>query len=82
MKPRRARNLKEYAMAKKRAGCRVCQLPEPVKRELLQRNRHIVSLDTALQWIKEEWSITISEKEYLLHTRAGHWWRSGKFVRR
>jgi hypothetical protein len=73
-KPTR-KSLDQFRMAKKQAVCNICALPAAVKRQLKNRDPHLVQLPIVIEWLKAEWGIVISRAEYLTHATAGHEWR-------
>lgn len=67
--------LREFIRARRRIGCKVCQIPRKLLQQVRSRTRSRATypLLLVLDWLKAH-GYPITEKEYRQHTNARHGW--------
>lgn len=65
-------SLMEFVKKQRRADCAVCQLPEPLRRQMLSASEKKIKRAVVLSWLKEEHGIEISNEALTSHHSAHH----------
>ncbi len=68
----RKRSLVEYARDQKRARCKACQIPEPLRLEMAQARDKKIGQDVIIRWLREDHGISVTAEELQSHHAAHH----------
>lgn len=71
-KPAQGKSLIEFVQAKRRAACRVCQLPPDVLEEIKVAKTKKITRATVLEWLSKERGIKIASADLDVHYSGRH----------
>lgn len=75
-KAKRRRTLQEFELDRRREEvikeCRVCALPEEVRKQLRALRNLRISKAVAVQWLSEDYGIKLTEAELMGHSKGQH----------
>lgn len=71
-RPKKTRTLLEFVLAKKRAGCRVCQLPIEVVAEMRSARSKKIQRPVMLEWLQREHGIRLTSADLDAHYSGRH----------
>jgi hypothetical protein len=66
------RDLVDYVMAKRRASCKVCQLPDALRAQIAIAREKKIERRIVREWLKAEHNVEIAESEFTSHSAAHH----------
>lgn len=66
------RSLVEFVRAKKRAGCKVCALPEAIRVELTGARTKKIPRAEQIEWLATDHHITVTSAEFDAHYSGKH----------
>lgn len=70
MKPKRS--LKQFERDKRKAGCKVCALPEDVRQQLREASEKKIKVNVQLEWLRVEYEAHITLTELQTHRSGKH----------
>ena len=68
----KARSLVDFVMAKKRAACPVCALPEAIRADLVAARTRKIRRVEQIEWLAEEHGIKVKASDFDTHVSARH----------
>lgn len=71
-RPKKPQTLAEFVMAKKRAGCKVCQLPIDVVAQVKSARDKRIPRPVVLEWLAREHGIKLSPADLDTHINGRH----------
>lgn len=66
------RSLIDYTMAKKRAACVICSLPNEIKSQLREARNRKIRLPEQIEWLAEEQGIKLTRAQFDAHYSGRH----------
>lgn len=70
--PKKDRSLVEFARDIKRSKCKVCQVPDELRTEIVVARNKAIGNETVAKWLKDEKGFDVTADELKSHQSGNH----------